>query len=88
MPAARHLTGTFTIKMGYSHPDFTMGGAGASHYSLNKYKPLINIQLYSGLDNKRLSSSGIKADYRRWQVVFPKPTANVPAALVQPPTVR
>ena len=88
VPMGRYVPGDWAIPRGYTCQDFSLGGPGASHFGLNKQRPQVNLQLYSGLDNRRLSSSGVKADYRRWQVVFPKPSAPVPEALRMPADTR
>ena len=90
VPAAKYVPADWAIRQGYTCMDFSLGGPGASHFGLNKQRPQVNLMLYSGLNNRRLSSSGVKADFRRWQVVFPKPAmlALIPEGLRLPSEVR
>ena len=83
VPAARYVPGDWAMRQGYTCRDFQLGGPGASHFGLNTQRPMVNLQLYSGLNNKKSSSSGELAKFRRWQVVYPKPsmTAMIPEGL-------
>jgi len=87
VPVSELVTGDYAVARHYLSKDFALGGTGASFFAINAQRPACGIRLFPALNTYRGHSSGVEGQYRRWQVVHPKPHI-VPEGFLPPPSTR